>query len=114
MPPSLETVLDAIQRNADVSARLLVAAESIRQAQESPMPGGVHQIVMQPPDSGERAVHRVEKKHAQMVVLNICMALALVLNWITDTNQSYVINAIYMMAPGLQQQIEAKKEASKP
>ena len=77
-------------------------------------PGGVHQIVMQSPDSGERAVHRVEKKHAQMVVLNICMALALVLNWITDTNQSYVINAIYMMAPGLQQQIEAKKEAKTP
>lgn len=76
--------------------------------------GGVHQIVMQSPDSGERAMHRVEKKHAQMVVLNICMALALVLNWITDTNQSYVINAIYMMAPGLQQQIEAKKEAKTP
>jgi hypothetical protein len=58
MTASLETVLDAIQRNADVSARLLVAAESIRQAQESPMPGGVHQIVMQSPDSGERAAHK--------------------------------------------------------
>lgn len=33
-PANLETVLDAIQRNADVAARLLVAAESIRQAQE--------------------------------------------------------------------------------
>jgi hypothetical protein len=114
MAASLETVLDAIQRNADVSARLLIAAESIRQAQESPATGGVHQIVMQPPDSGERAVHRVEKYFVAMVVLNICMGGALVLNWITDTNQSYVINAIYMMAPGLQREIETKKEAVKP
>lgn len=39
-PPSLETVLDAIQRNADVSARLLVAAETIRQAQDAPAAHG--------------------------------------------------------------------------
>jgi hypothetical protein len=69
MAAGLETVLDAIQRNADVSARLLIAAEAIRQAQESPMPGGVHQIVMQPPDSGERAVHRVEKANYMLIGL---------------------------------------------
>lgn len=32
----LATVLDAIQRNADTAARLLIAAESLRQAQEAP------------------------------------------------------------------------------
>ena len=83
-------------------------------AEQPPPPPGMQQIVMAPPTNDERAVHRVEKKHAQMVVLNIVMGIALVLNWFTDTNQSYVINAIYMMAPGLQQQIEAQKEATKP
>lgn len=85
-----------------------------RVAAEPPPQPGIQQIVMAPPTNDERAVHRVEKKHAQMVVLNIVMGIALVLNWFTDTNQSYVINAIYMMAPGLQQQIEAQKEATKP
>lgn len=73
----------------------------------------VTQVVMPPPTEGERAVHRVEKYFVAMVVLNICMGGALVMNWITDTNQSYVINAIYMMAPGLQQQIEEKKGTAK-
>lgn len=77
--------------------------------QHPQLPGGIHQVMMPPPTSDERAVHRVEKKHAQMIVLNICMGVALVLNWITDTNQSHVINAIYMMAPGLQERVEAKK-----
>jgi hypothetical protein len=77
--------------------------------QQSQIPGGIHQVMMPPPTSDERAVHRVEKKHSQMVVLNICMGVALILNWITDTNQTHVINAIYMMAPGLQEQVEAKK-----
>lgn len=85
-----------------------VAAE-----QPPPTAGGVHQIMMAPPTNDERAVHRVEKKHAQMLVLNIVMGAALVLNWFTDTNQNYVINAIYTMAPGLQQQIEAKEAKTK-
>lgn len=36
MSGGLDTVLDAIQRNADTSARLLAAAEALRQAQEVP------------------------------------------------------------------------------
>ena len=91
---------------------LLSKAVSMPQPQASAV-GEVHNIMMAPPTNDERAVHRVEKKHAQMVVLNIVMGVALVLNWFTDTNQSYVINAIYMMAPGLQQQIEAQKAATK-
>ncbi len=70
------------------------------------------QLVVPPPDSGERAALRTEKHFVAMVVLNLCMGAALVLNWITDTNQSHVINAIYMMAPGLQEQIESKKETA--
>jgi hypothetical protein len=91
--------------------------QEVRELKMAPAPapvGGVHQVVMQHPDGGERAAHRVEKYFVAMVVLNICMGFVLAANWITDTNQSYVINAIYMMAPGLQQQIEAKKEAGKP
>ena len=69
MAERLETVLDAIQRNADVAARLLVAAESIRISQENPQQPGVQQIMMQPPDSGERAVHRVEKANYMLIGL---------------------------------------------
>ncbi len=70
----------------------------------------VIQAMLPPPTDGERAVHRVEKYFVAMVVLNVCMGGALVLNWITDTNQTHVINAIYMMAPGLQKQIESKED----
>lgn len=95
------------------------AAEKIHDAavmltKPHPVGGTVTQVVMPPPTEGERAVHRVEKYFVAMVVLNVCFGAAMVLNWITDKNQDYVINAIYMMAPGLQKQIEAKKESAKP
>lgn len=89
---------------------LLDQAKSLNQRYVGTMP----QVVMPPPTEGERAVHRVEKYFVAMVVLNVCFGAAMALNWITDKNQDYVINAIYMMAPGLQQQIEARKEAIKP
>jgi hypothetical protein len=72
--------------------------------------GNSIQVTVPPPDAGERSALRTEKNFTAMVVLNVCMGAMLVLNWITDTNQTHVINAIYMMAPGLQKQIEAKKE----
>ena len=104
--------IEAVSRAADKIHDAAVMLTS-NPTPPPPVSGGVQNIMMSPPTNDERAVHRVEKKHAQMVVLNICMGIALVLNWFTDTNQSYVINAIYMMAPDLQKQIEAKKEAQK-
>ncbi len=106
--------LAGIRERQAVMERQIADLRQHAQPSSAPSVGGVHQIMMQPPDSGERAVHRVEKYFVAMVVLNVCMGGALVLNWITDTNQSYVINAIYMMAPGLQKEIETQKEASKP
>ena len=44
MSNSLDAVLDAIQRNADTSARLLVAAEAIRQAQEASNASAAHEM----------------------------------------------------------------------
>jgi hypothetical protein len=108
---TFQQVLEAIQRNADASARLLVAADLLKQAQDNQQQNGNSvQLVIPSPDSGERSAMRTEKHFIAMVVLNLCMGAMLVLNWITDTNQSHVINAIYMMAPGLQEQIESKKE----
>ena len=106
-----DPTLQDIQSRQDSIERQL---RDIRDLRPSPPPSSVTQVVMPPPTEGERAVHRVEKYFVAMVVLNVCMGGALVMNWITDTNQSYVINAIYMMAPGLQQKIEAKKKEGSP
>jgi hypothetical protein len=38
--------------------------------------GGVHQIMMQPPDSGERAVHRIEKANYLLIGLLLGVTFA--------------------------------------
>lgn len=66
---SLESVLDAIQRNADTSARLLIAAEAIRQAQESP---GVQ------PSSGGHATIQVNAGGAGLWIAVLCSVVCLI------------------------------------
>jgi uncharacterized membrane protein len=104
-------VLQQVKARQDKLERLI---QDVRELQSSSRAGSNSiQFVAAPVESGERAVHRVEKYFVAMVALNLCMGGALVLNWITDTNQTHVINAIYMMAPGRQEQIESKQEKSK-
>lgn len=103
--PATKEDFDSLATEIRAFTRTVAAAVAERQ-------GGTNsvQLVVPPPGADERSAQRTEKYFTAMVVLNLCMGAMLVLNWITDTNQSHVINAIYMMAPGLQQQIEAKKE----
>lgn len=91
---TLEEVRARQQKLADL-------IQEIRELKSGNSHSGVSQIVMAHPDSGERAAHRVEKYFVAMVVLNVCLGVAFVLNWITDKDQSHQLNAIYMMAPHL-------------
>lgn len=67
MSGNLESVLDAIQRNADTSARLLVAAEAIRQAQEAPAAA---------PSSGGHATIQVSAGGAGLWIAVLCSVVS--------------------------------------
>lgn len=99
--------MDIKETLEEVRARQNRIEKSIQDVRELKVGGnhsGVSQIVMAHPDSGERAANRVEKYFIAMVVLNVCLGIAFVLNWITDKDQSHQLNAIYMMAPHLKPQ----------
>jgi hypothetical protein len=66
MSGNLESVLDAIQRNADTSARLLVAAEAIRNAQEAPAA----------PASGGHAIIQVNAGGAGLWISVLCSVVS--------------------------------------
>ena len=67
--------VEAVKAAAD---KIHAAAVLLSTAPTAPPAGGVHQIVMQSPDSGERAMHRVEK---MAILLGGMLVAAIGLIW---------------------------------
>jgi hypothetical protein len=103
MSGNLESVLDAIQRNADTSARLLIAAEAIRKAQEAPAApaSGGHATIQV--NAGGAGLWAAVTACCVMLAVNIFLAFWLGRIDRENSEHGHQLNAIYMMAPHLKE-----------
>ena len=72
----IETPQGETRELIDVMKELIPLLSKVAAEQQAPTVGGVHQIVMQSPDSGERAMHRVEKANYMLVGLLLGVTFA--------------------------------------
>jgi len=103
-PVDFPAVMDAIQRNADASARLLVAAETLRDLQNTTAASG-----------GKAEIHFNAGGVGLWVAVTACIVslvsvgfLAAIVFWVSSrtVDQGHQMNALYQSTPGLRELVE--------